>query len=377
MPADIAAVILAAGLSSRMTGFKPLLDLDGRHALERCVSLFQDVSIEDVVVVTGREAEQVSAAARRLGARAVHNPDFREGMFGSVRAGVAALQDRCAGFFLLPVDIPLVRRETVRCLLEALQPERNETLIPHFQGQSGHPPLIPASLRPAILATSGDQGGLRSVLQRAEIRAVPVPDKGVLLDMDTDQDLQRIRQRLQRFGLPEEQECEALLDWHKTPQRVREHGRAVACAALAMARALPGELDMHLVERAALLHDLAKGARQHEAEGGRILEAWEFHEVAGIVAAHRDMHLPDEAPLTECEVVFLADKLVQGARAVPIARRYGAVLERHGHDPEARKAIEGRRERALAMLARVQRELPPDSGTVEELVQAALCRKTC
>lgn len=361
---ELCAVILAAGFSSRMSGFKPLLELGDMSALARCVALFRGAGINDVVVVTGFRREEVEAAAGREGARSVFNADHASGMFSSVRAGVAALSKHCAGFFLLPVDIPLVRPQTVRSLAQEFVAGQEEVLIPHFLGQPGHPPLIPASFRQAIARSRGDAGGLRSLLEQGVVRTVPVPDQGVLLDMDTDQDLERLEQRLARIGLPGKEECDALLDYNDTPENVRAHGRAVARAALNIAKALNAvrrtespALDLERVERAALLHDLAKGHPRHEAYGGELLRAWEFSAVADIVAAHRDTTLPETQAIGEREVVFMADKLIQGVRAVPLTSRYDAVLERHGHDPEARVAIEGRRRRALALLRRMEAEI--------------------
>ena len=371
---DFAAIILAAGFSSRMTGFKPLLPLGGCSVLARVVGLFREAGVQRIVVVTGHQAEEIAYAVKNLGCGTTHNAAYAEGMFSSVRTGVAALPESCAGFFMLPVDIPLVRPQTVRHLHQSFDAAKDQVLIPTFHGEEGHPPLISADAAPMILKSDGE-GGLRRVLEHMEKRHVPVPDSAVLLDMDTDEDYARLKDVSRNMSLPTPDECAALMEFMSLPERVRSHCAAVARAALVIGQSLNKKLqkplDLRIIERAALVHDLAKGSRRHEEEGGRILRQWGFDAVADIVAAHRDVSLPAEVRITENEVVFMADKLVAGSGFTPLEERYEAVLRRHGHDPEARAAIEGRRERARTMLARLD---AASGGNMAELVREELER---
>ncbi len=364
---DFDAVILAAGLSSRMRDFKPLVSLAGRSPLARCVELFNRTGAREVVVITGAHADATTAAARALGANAVYNPEFARGMFGSVQAGISALPEDCRAFFLLPVDIPLVREWTIQQLVRAFSQAGALAASPTFLGRRGHPPLLTAGLRGIILGAE-DRGGLRSVLHGVEterpgaVIEVAVPDEGVLLDMDTEEDFRGLEFRASRLGVPTTVECRALWDEQNLPARTRDHCIAVAEAALCIGRALniahrPRQrLDLNILESAALVHDLAKGRRHHEAEGARLLRERGFDAVADIVAAHRDLGLADHEPITEREVVFMADKLVGGVACMPLERRYAQVLERHGQDPEAREAILGRLHRARRLLLRMEAE---------------------
>ena len=102
----ITAIILSAGLSSRMGDFKPLLSLEGKLFLERIIALYRSAGIQDIRVVAGHRAGDVMALAERCGASAVFNPDFAHGMFSSVVAGVSDISQDCTGFFIHPVDIP-------------------------------------------------------------------------------------------------------------------------------------------------------------------------------------------------------------------------------------------------------------------------------
>src|SRR5579863_5421681 len=87
----LAAIVLAAGASSRMGSLKPTLVIAGTTALERSVASFRDAGIDEVMVVLGHRAKELQPLAERCGARSVFNPDFREGMYSSLAAGARAL----------------------------------------------------------------------------------------------------------------------------------------------------------------------------------------------------------------------------------------------------------------------------------------------
>ncbi|MCE5282260.1 MAG: nucleotidyltransferase family protein [Deltaproteobacteria bacterium] len=184
-----AALILGAGRSSRMGASKPLLPLAGQTLIERVVGLFKGVGVGQIVVVLGHEAGQLLPLLGRLGVVPVVNPRYDEGMFTSVQAGVGRLDRDCRAFFLLPVDIPLVGPGTLHALAEAFQKMGVDVCRPVFQGRYGHPPLIAATLIPAILDFDG-AGGLRALLARYRDRTadVAVEDPGILMDLDTRED---------------------------------------------------------------------------------------------------------------------------------------------------------------------------------------------
>jgi putative nucleotidyltransferase with HDIG domain len=361
MTVRIGALVLAAGLSSRMDGFKPLMPLRDSTVLGWVTRTLRKAGVEDILVVAGHKAGEVYAEAARLSINCVINRDFEQGMFSSVLTGIASLPPDIDALLVLPVDIPLVRFQTIRALAERF--EDLPVLYPTFLGERGHPPIIASQCLPYILAWSGD-GGLRGALQDMEkilgADELPVADANILFDLDTPMDYREALRRIRRLGRPTPEEARALLEIVCVNERGLAHARAVARISLALAAALNDTrgwpLDMDLTESAALLHDIAKKRKNHEAEGGRLLDSFGFPDAARIVEAHRDISIPDIVPITEREVVYLADKLVSGDSPISIHRRFQEKLDRFGHDPQAFSAISGRRDRALAMLKRVERE---------------------
>ncbi|NDY57295.1 NTP transferase domain-containing protein, partial [Desulfovibrio sulfodismutans] len=365
-----AAVIPAAGLSSRLPAFKPLLPLGDASTLGRVVRACRQAKIREIIVVTGHRAAEVGAEAVRLGARAVHNPDFLRGMFSSVCAGLAAVSGDAQGVFVHPVDIPLVRSHVHMRLTDRFASSPAPVLFPTYGGRRGHPPLLRAAMIPEVLAWDGD-GGLCGALTALDGEDVEVACAQIHFDMDDDAAYFKALGLLARLDVPGPDEARIMLtSYFGVPPRGRAHAEAVARAAVALARALNrlgAGLDVRLVESAALLHDLAKGRPQHEAEGGRELLRLGFPILADIVACHRDTNLGETDPLTEKEIVYLADKLVRCDRFVGLEARFREKLDMFEGDAAAQTAIRGRRQRARGVLARVEREAGMDAAAILSL----------
>ncbi|MDR0818784.1 MAG: nucleotidyltransferase family protein [Oscillospiraceae bacterium] len=185
---NCAAIILAAGYSSRMGTLKPLLELGGVPALSRVIGAFRDSGVSDISVVTGYERERLAPLLR--GVTEVVNERFDEGMFTSVRAGVAA----CKGDYALitPADCALLNRGIIGAVIDCS--EGNKIVIPRYNGEEGHPVLISRELFSEILSYDGS-GGLRGLLERyaSEIVRVDVFDEGAVLDMDTPEDYEKLK----------------------------------------------------------------------------------------------------------------------------------------------------------------------------------------
>jgi molybdenum cofactor cytidylyltransferase len=349
----LAAIVLTAGQSSRLPRFKPLLRLGGQTMLGRAATLFRQCGVEEILAVTGCRAEEVGAEARAQGLRPVFNPRHVEGMFTSVQAGLAALPPGIDGVFMLPVDIALIRPTSVTALTVRFTTSAAQVFLPTFRGEPGHPPLIKAQVIPHISQWSGE-GGLAGALRNLPCETVPVADAQILFDVDDEAAFAEAERRVPHLTIPTVDEALALLDLCGAGERGLAHGRGVADAALAMARTLQARgavLNLALVESAALLHDVAKGQPNHEAAGAEILSAQGFHGLAEIVAVHRDIDPAGLTMLTERELVYLADKLVRGAKRVPVRQRFQEKLDRYADDAEACRAIRRRRAHALDMAA--------------------------
>jgi CTP:molybdopterin cytidylyltransferase MocA len=347
---NITAIILAAGMSSRMGGVKPLMTVGGTTIIEHTVRMFRAAGIEDIQVVLGFRAPEVSVVLKPLNVITVVNASYSEGMFSSIKAGIESMVSDCEAFFILPADIPFVRPATVSALLANYKP--NHILYPVFRKRRGHPPLISTIFTREILTYSG-QGGLRLLLEQFESSAinVEVTDDGILLDMDTQQDYLRILVKYQQAPIPSREECLVLMtDEFLVEKEIIAHCQAVAKVALNLGKALKSagiELDLDLIAAAGLLHDLARKQSDHARRAEQILRNFGYPGVADIVGAHMDIVLEERKTISEKEVVFLADKLVQGNRTVDLHSRFKDKLRRYASDPDIFSIISGRLQSAL------------------------------
>ncbi len=353
-PAGLSAIILAAGYSSRMGCFKPLLPLAGKPLVQRAIELFQSAGISDIRVVTGHRSRTLNATIVRLGASPVKNPAFSEGMFSSIQTGIRKVSKQCAGFFILPVDIPLVRTHTVSRLVADFQHHPNRILYPNYLGQRGHPPLIPSHLSADILHWN-QPGGLRAFLAHHAAAAVDVPmaDRFILQDLDTPAAHARAEQWMRQYHVPTVEECRTLMsDCLHLPDPLVAHCQAVAATAVCLATALADagcQLDPDLIRSAALVHDLARLEPNHAAAGARQLRVMGFEPVAEIVARHMDLAATGNPPSPEAELVFLADKLTLGTRAVNLQDRFESRIREYRDHPGAVAKIAARWQQARAV----------------------------
>jgi molybdenum cofactor cytidylyltransferase len=352
-----AAIVLAGGFSKRMGRFKPLLPLGDHRPIERVVRMFQDAGVDETLVVVGHRGDEIRRALDPLNAVCVENPDYAEGMFTSVRAGVRALPEHSRAFFIHPADIPMVRWQTVRRLAEAGKGSSAVVLYPTFDGRRGHPTLIRSRLGQQILNWPGT-GGLRSFLQghEAESLEVPVVDEAVLLDLDTPDDYESMLTRLSGRGLPTEAECRVLME--ELPGAVAAHCRAVSEVARCLAESLRAaglDIDVELVRTAALLHDIARTGKDHARVGARLLETHGFTRLAPIVAAHMDLLVDRTRCPDEIQVVYLADKLVIGDRLADLEQRFARKMKKYGQDPATAAVIAQRRKEARWIRDKVER----------------------
>jgi molybdenum cofactor cytidylyltransferase len=346
-----AAIILAAGFSSRIREFKPLLQVGGETITDRIISTFLSNNI-DVLLVTGWRRDELIGGIKHRDITIVENPEYESGMFSSIRKGVSRLLPAHRAFFIMPVDIPLVRPETIKFLIDINAEHPGKIIYPVFDSVRGHPPLIPSSLVSEIVGWQKD-GGLKAIfgLYPELNMEVRVPDGNILLDIDNKEDYEALLERYRQYDIPTERECKVLLDIAGTPDIIRRHCRKVAGVAVAIAEALTlaGKgVDIEAVRTASILHDIAKGQQKHDITGGQILRNSGFKKIGDIVAVHHN--LSGDAVITlEAKIVYLADKFVQGEELVSVEERYNLAQEKHGMIPEAAKKMHQRKNQALTV----------------------------
>jgi broad specificity phosphatase PhoE/CTP:molybdopterin cytidylyltransferase MocA len=247
------AIILAAGLSSRMGDFKPLLDIGGQPALIRLLDSITSAGIKTVCIVTGFKRELIEEAVSFCPHPipfCLFNERFEEGMFGSVQAGLRFARERRAERALIfPVDTPLISADSVAAVLRASGDVPDSFAVCCYYGKKGHPLLIPMKYSGEILDYSG-AGGLKAISDRYDdeglLLRVETGDEGAMLDMDTPEGYAELLEYdAEQKGLKETSDgISALSDVPVRPVYLIRHGHIEQHEG----KIFLGQTDVHLSE---------------------------------------------------------------------------------------------------------------------------------
>lgn len=215
VPGSVAAIILAAGSSSRMGGgrHKLLLPLADRPVLAHVLDAALASVARPIILVLGHQTETVRASIAGYLTHpdliVVENPDYLEGMSTSMRTGIQTLlaqqlsgteeMPASAGALILLGDQPLVTTEIINTLITTQRGTEKRIVAPLYEGKRGNPTLFAASLFPELLEVSGDEGG-RSVLttHKDELATVEVGSAMTNYDVDTWEAYQQVTELWQR-----------------------------------------------------------------------------------------------------------------------------------------------------------------------------------
>jgi molybdenum cofactor cytidylyltransferase len=189
----LAAVILAAGGSSRMGQPKQLLKFRGSSLLRRAIDTALGGGAEQVIVVLGSFAEQLLPEVEATSATVVLNDQWMEGVSTSLRGGLAAVASEARGVFIFPADMPLLTPEALKELAHRQQVSGRPAAMTEAGGIRGVPVFITRSLFPALMIQEGDVGGAQYLRAHPEsVEAVRFDDPDLVRDVDRPEDYSRL-----------------------------------------------------------------------------------------------------------------------------------------------------------------------------------------
>jgi molybdenum cofactor cytidylyltransferase len=192
---SVAAVVLAAGHSARMSANKLLAELDAEPLIRHAVKAALGSRASSVVVVTGNDAERIHTALAGLEVTFAHNAAFATGMASSLRTGVAAA-DGARGAMICLGDMPRITSAHLDALLAAFTAADDDRaiVVPTFERKRGNPVVWGRAHFAAIDQLTGDVGA-RSLIERnlADVHPVALDDSAILVDVDTPDALQTLR----------------------------------------------------------------------------------------------------------------------------------------------------------------------------------------
>ncbi len=188
----LAAVILAAGESSRMGSPKALLAHQGRPFLEHLIEVTRHPQVTVQRVVLGAHAEETLSQLKLDPASVVVNPDWRQGQLSSIHAALKSLPTNTDGMLLCLVDHPLITKALVGELIEEFYASGKPIVLPTYKGKRGHPVIFASRLYAELLAAPADKGARTVVWAHAEeVLEVPTIEEGVVLNLNDPEALHR------------------------------------------------------------------------------------------------------------------------------------------------------------------------------------------
>lgn len=184
------AVLVAAGLSSRMKTFKPLLPFGNSTISCHLVTMLKKMGLDPMIVITGYRAEELEAHLFLTGVRFQKNERYETTqMFESVKIGIEEIAEKCDRILIMPMDIPAITPETFHQVLQT----EGKVVRTMYQGKTGHPIVLESAFARTLLSYEGENG-LKGAIEHSgvSITNLVVDDEAVRKDVDTPEEYQEL-----------------------------------------------------------------------------------------------------------------------------------------------------------------------------------------
>jgi len=196
----VSAVVLAGGMSRRMGAPKQLLRIEGKSLLEHTLATVRASAVHEIILVLGFAADEIEKEVSLQGLKIARNEFYQQGMGTSLRTGLAAVDPQATAALIILADQPFVQPATLDRLIKfhgssKAEAARPQIVIPTYRGFRGNPVLLDRTVFPELQGLSGDVG-CRAIFgdHTKGIYKLPVDDAGILLDIDSPEDLEKIDQ---------------------------------------------------------------------------------------------------------------------------------------------------------------------------------------
>jgi molybdenum cofactor cytidylyltransferase len=192
---EIGALILAAGLSSRMGKAKMLLPWGDSTVIRHVVNSYISTEIMEIVVVTGGTRYEIEKQLSYCPVRLVFNPRFENGeMLDSLKAGICSFPDHIRSILVAPGDHPAIGRNEIDAVIHGYLAGNSPLVVPSYRMRRGHPWAVERSLWEELLKLEAPET-LRDFLRKKSdcIHYVAIDNPSILMDMDTPDDYDRLK----------------------------------------------------------------------------------------------------------------------------------------------------------------------------------------
>jgi molybdenum cofactor cytidylyltransferase len=193
----ISAIVLAAGSSKRMGFCKQLLKINGITMIEHVVSNIGDSMVDNIIVVLGFNADEISKKLSNKKLKIVINKDYEKGMSTSLKVGLKAVNKDTKAIIFLNSDQPFIKSHIINRIIEEYERTSSLIIVPTHKGKKGHPVLLDISFRSDIMKIQGDVGA-RNIIRKynTHVSNIEIDSNSILIDFDRIKDLKILQGRL-------------------------------------------------------------------------------------------------------------------------------------------------------------------------------------
>jgi len=182
----ISVILLAAGKSKRMGRPKQLLPFRGSTVLEQTVKNVSESELNELIVVTGYQAERIAQRITDKQIKIAVNREFQRGIGSSIKCGLAQVSERSDAIMIVLGDQPLIEKHAIDPLIQTFSTTDQGILVPIYQGIRGHPVIFDAKYKDELLRLPDEVGGRKLIKEHPEdVLKIEVATESVIVDIDT------------------------------------------------------------------------------------------------------------------------------------------------------------------------------------------------
>lgn len=340
----ISGLIVAAGLSSRMNDFKPLMEIEGKPLIINTINSLRKSGIEDINIVVGYRGQDIERCVTDENINIIYNNNYNDTfMYDSFKIGLEKIKDSCDAIIFLPGDVGFVSKYTIDLLVREISQSKSKIVYPSYKNTIGHPPIVSSQCFDYLLNYDGKdglKGGMRYFEQNS--KEVNTPDKFVLYDMDYKEDFYRVKRDFENRQTISCEDCLYLLSYFNVSNSIISHSKKVKEICEDLSNILNKNkniINLNLIKSAAILHDIKREEKNHSKVGADLLESLGYDQVAKIVRSHMNLENSMEDIINENTILYYGDKLVIEDEFVDLNKRFEKKLTKYKNDKEIKENI--------------------------------------
>ena len=354
----ISGLIVAAGLSSRMNDFKPLMKIENKPLIINTINSLRRCGIKDINIVVGHRGNDIEKCVENQNVNTIYNNSYNSTfMYDSFKIGLNKIKDNCDGIIFLPGDVGFVSRYTIDLLINEISKKESKIVYPVYKSKVGHPPVISSKCFDYLLNYNGENGlkGGMDYFER-ESKIINTPDKFILCDMDYKEDFYRVKYDFENREVLDEEDCIDLLSYFNVPKNIVNHGKKVKeiCEDLSnLINIKRNIININLINSASILHDMKRQEKNHSEVGANLLESLGYNQIANVVRSHMKLEKEMEDVINENTILYYCDKLVEEDEFVGLHKRFEEKLNKHEINKEIKKNIIDKYETTLKIKSNI------------------------